>query len=135
MPLCFFNFVPESLKPKDEEYQSGSGPLFNQEVVNPNTINRINAFPIIVKSSMPKSEQVSVNDKSLVQTIKFYVFSNTIPSWQYSNISETFIIQTEIVEMIITALEKFHWLPTEIAHSLKVILFNMCQLDKSAFPN
>ena len=58
-PLHFYNFLSESLTARDDDYGSGSGRLFNQDVVNPNTFNRNNAFPIIVKSDLPKPDQVS----------------------------------------------------------------------------
>ena len=62
IPLRFYNFLADGLAAKEEELSAVSGSFVNPDVVNPNSYTRTNAYPVTIRSSMPKDEQVRNND-------------------------------------------------------------------------
>ena len=92
------------MQAKEDQFEQGnaSGSFFAGELSNPNNYNRANAFPITVRSSMAKEEQVGgglgVNPLIL-------------------------LFQEEILELILITAEKYHWESTEIAYHIKVGAF------------
>ena len=59
LPLQYYNYINEEMSKKDEKQNYGNQPGINQDVANPNAINRPFAWPIKIKSSMPKDDQVA----------------------------------------------------------------------------
>ena len=60
LPLSYFNRIAACMGPIEEapSYGSVSGAFFNPDIVNPNSHNRQNAWPITIRSNMKKEEQV-----------------------------------------------------------------------------
>ena len=60
IPLRYYNFWAEGQAAKEDvaSLGSASGVFFNQDVINPNSYNRTNAFPITIRCSLLKEEQV-----------------------------------------------------------------------------
>ena len=94
---AFISFI------QDVTHVQSMTPGHNQDVPNPNAINRPLAWPIRVKSSISMDMQVNI--------CVFDVF----------NFCSTFF-QDDIIDIIISSLEKFHWENTEIAYWIKVNL-------------
>ena len=104
LPLSYYNLINEDITrndvPKEKDY--GQIPGVNQDVPNPNAINRPLAWPIRVKSSICPDIKVG-----------FSLSGQMMISFEHKE---------EIIELIITSLEKLHWQNTEIAFFLKVII-------------
>ena len=83
--MVYYNLLNDEIARKDEgkerEYDSIRA---NQDITNPNSMNRPLAWPLKIKSSISQSDQ------------------------------------EDILDVMITALEKFHWDCVEIAHWMKV---------------
>ena len=62
LPLAYYNHLAEGLAAKEEapDYSGASSGFFASEIINPNSHNRANAFPIRIRSAMPKDDQVGI---------------------------------------------------------------------------
>ena len=81
----------------------------NQDVPNPNALNRPLAWPIKIKTSVNSTDQVSRLTGHF--PAKCQPLRPNLP-----------ICQDEIIEVVITALEKFHWENRDIAFWVKAEL-------------
>ena len=61
LPLNYYNILSESSSSHDEEYGGASCFLFNQDLVQPIALNRINSFPIAIKSTVGTHSEVKIN--------------------------------------------------------------------------
>ena len=59
LPLQYYNILNEEMTKRDEVRDYGNIPGANQDVSNPNAMNRPFAWPIKMRSSMAKYDQVS----------------------------------------------------------------------------
>ena len=94
---------------REEARDYGLAPGVNQDLANPNALNRPFAWPMMIKSSMNRDDQVGYQNSTLipddyVQTLSLFIL----------------LFQAEITDLVITAMEKFHYEPEEICYFVKV---------------
>ena len=58
LPLTYYNLINEDISKKEDTKDYGTIPGVNQDVPNPNAINRPTAWPIRVKTSISCDFQV-----------------------------------------------------------------------------
>ena len=56
--MQYYNHLNEEMNKKEEARDYGNAPGVNQDVTNPNALNRPFAWPIKIRSSMAKYDQV-----------------------------------------------------------------------------
>ena len=62
LPLAYYNLINDEISRRDEgkERDYGGAPGVNQDVPNPNAMNRPLAWPLKIRSSISKSDQVTL---------------------------------------------------------------------------
>ena len=58
LPLNFYNLLNEEMHRREEARDYGLAPGVNQDLANPNALNRPFAWPMMIKSSMNRDDQV-----------------------------------------------------------------------------
>ena len=65
LPLTYYNLINEDISKKEDTKDYGTIPGVNQDVPNPNAINRPTAWPIRVKTSISCDLQVWCSDQRI----------------------------------------------------------------------
>ena len=65
MPLAYYDIIADQVGKKDDglsEYTSAANHFFNNDVQNPNTMNKHNAYPLTMVTKLTQKEQDFISE-------------------------------------------------------------------------